>query len=183
MKINNQKIGFSNKRALLIALTAVIILGAIYSGYLYLGQQEKSRDTANVSLTGVNYGPATDEQKAAGDRQKVETISGANNQDAASPGDTALSVRFTAINQVDGQLQVRTLIDSVVSGAGLCTLTLVKDGVMITKQSDVQAGPSTSTCKGFTVAVGELSPGAWKLAVKVAAGSQKGSVNQSYTVQ
>lgn len=180
MKINKSK----SKSPLKVIIVLAVILAAVAGAALvYAYTQHKSENIPGSAQSGVDYNPPSDEQKAAGDQQKEETINQTDNGNQGSSGTGQdIGVSFTALNQSGDQLQIRTLIDTV-SSTGVCTLTLVKDGVTVTKQSDIQAGPTSSTCKGFNVPLSELSPGSWQVTVQATIGSQKGSATQAYTVQ
>jgi len=179
------------KRNAIIIFTAVsLILVALVCALLlpdsplsiFPRQQGKSSDSFDLSNP-------TSEQKKAGEEQKKATAIPSKDTKSTTPtpnvapdSSGAFGVSFTALSQVDGQLQVRNLINSI-SNSGTCTLTLTKGTSTVVKQSGIQPGPSSSTCKGFDVPTSELSVGVWQVNVSVSIGSQGGGSSKTITIQ
>ncbi|NCQ54256.1 hypothetical protein COV88_00385 [Candidatus Saccharibacteria bacterium CG11_big_fil_rev_8_21_14_0_20_41_19] len=172
MKINKRK---SNKKIITIITSSMIILAVLYCTVAYFND-----------LFPFNSDKATNEQKDAGEDQKKSTAVPADGKDTTPKGNTStdgiIAVDFTSFNQSTEQIQIRSLIEAV-SNSGSCTLTMVKDGVTVTKTSGIQAGPTTSTCEGFNISIGELSPGDWQTTLSVEIGTRKGSATKTYKVQ
>ena len=177
MKIKKKKETSTLKKTLIVVASLLLVGSMTYLVYgLVAHKNSQKNDTPPNS---IDYTPPTDEQKAAGDRQKEETTK--EPRDEITGDNRAINVTFTALNQVEGQVQIRTLIDAV-SSDGNCTLTLTKSGTTVTKQSGIQAGPNTSTCMGFNIPVSELSPGTWTVSANVVIGTQKGNATKDFTV-
>ena len=181
MKINKDHRFFTPKKLLITLVIIVLGLGSYVAYAIFSASRQSSTREFQDS---INYEPPTDEQKEAGDKQKEETIS--KNDDAASASNNDqrqdIKVSYTALNQADGQLLVRALIDTVTND-GVCALTLTKGDVVVTKTAGTQSGPSSSTCKGFNVLVSELSSGEWTVQLQVEVGTRQGKVLQKVTVQ
>ena len=186
MKLKNKNTHLSKVKLILIVVIFLVILaGGIVAAYTV----NKANNTANeqnktnkTSPGGVNYGDPTNEQKQSGIDLKGNTQ---NDQPAVTKPGEPINVVMTALNpptSTNPSLQIRVRIDTLTSN-GICTLTLTKGRTVITKQSGIQAGPTTSTCQGFDVAGSELSSGSWNAALKVASNNQEGSVSQMFTVQ
>lgn len=182
------KIKQKNTKKLYIALAvvAVIITGLSYyvftlNGNLF-GWKFRSDETSSI-----NMDPPTKEQVKAGEDTKQETVE----SDQGKPGtgdDTptpdpsgALTVGFSAVNQNDGKLQVRIMIDEVLS-SGECTLTLTNGNKTVTKTAAVYPTASITTCQGFDVPVSELSNGAWNVTIAVTSGDRNGQSTTSIQV-
>lgn len=187
MKINTSH----KKRNVIIIAGTVSLLVAALAAALLLPNSPISITHKQQDKTGssIDYNKPTTEQKSAGEEQKKATAVPSQDTKTTTPApnttpDTsgAFGVSFTALSQVDGQVLVRNLIDTV-SNSGTCTLTLTKGASTVVKQSDIQAGPSSSTCKGFNVPTSELSVGVWQVNVSVAIGSQRSSASKTITVQ
>ena len=178
-----QKSKSSPQRKIIIILVAIILV-ALGSAAVY-ARYNSSQDSNNPSNDGTttnetNLDPATDEQKQAGDEQKQNSADSETNEEENT--DT-LSVTITAFNQNGTQVQIRSLINEV-SSAGSCVLTLENNkGIVITKTSDIQAQPSSSSCKGFDLTTDEVTPGTWKATISVTIGSQTGNANKTLTIQ
>lgn len=183
------------KKIVLISLGAIIILALLAAGYLYvlkgtvfgwspLPKEEKSDQ--------IDYNKPSPEQLKAGQDTKKQSIdnkigSGGSDQPPApvpqSNGKSKVEVSITAAEQVGSLLQIRTIISAVAS-SGVCTLTLEKSGQpTVTKTADVQSGPSTSTCKGFDVNVGEITAGNWQATIVYESTTLTGSTSKTITVK
>jgi len=167
---------------ILIAVLLVLLGGAAVYAKFYAPTSTTPTSDDSTQTDQTNLDPATDEQKQAGDDQKQ------TNADAAADTDTGettgtVGVTITYFNQNGSQIQIRTLIDEVTS-TGSCTLTLEKsDGTIVTKTSDIQAQPSSSSCKGFDLTTAEITPGTWKATISVKIGTQTGNANETKTIQ
>lgn len=83
----------------------------------------------------------------------------------------------------DGTLTIRNTIDQHTT-SGTCTLTLTNSqtGKVVTKTADIIANPSSSTCKGFSIPVSELSPGKWRIAIDMVSGSSRGTLEATVNI-
>lgn len=184
MKINttrNRK--YKNKKMLLASLGLLLILGLATGAYFVLRpksnqaiEQTSQENSAPSSNQDVNNDAPTDEQVESGNRQKQDSVTN------ETPQSENIAVIFTAVNQTESTLQVRVLLEPLVSDSGECILTLSKQNERIVKTAGVQALASSSTCRGFDVALGELSAGTWNLNVAVHSGSLSGSNSQEITI-
>jgi hypothetical protein len=159
------------KHKLAIALLALAAVAAGFTAY------SLAVSRADNSKASRSFGDApTDEQLSAGDdiadRTKTQSDGGSDPNAVGSDrppaptpapdgGKSIVKVTIASVNQNDGVLQIRTLISAVAS-TGSCTLTLVNEGVTITRTAQIQALPSSATCKGFDIALSELSVGPWQ---------------------
>lgn len=131
-----------------------------------------------IALAGVTYAYALSNNFFAADTQNEQSIqpSSVNNPvpDGPNPtndnketlgeetvppvaGDRSVTITTASVNS--NTLQIRVLIQGVVSG-GTCDLSVVQnDAVVLTESVEVQPGPSSSTCKGFDVSVVNLPVG------------------------
>lgn len=169
MQIKHKNMTLKHKLAIVLLATAVIAAG--FSTYALVF----NRGDNNTASRSFGDAP-TGEQLSAGDdiadRTKTQSDSGndpnavgSDRPPAPTPdpdgGKSIVKVTIASVNQNDGVLQIRTLISAVTS-TGSCTLTLVKEGVTITRTAQIQALPSSATCKGFDIALSELSVGPWQ---------------------
>lgn len=180
MQINKKQSSNTSKKILIIVLAAAATAAVAYGVYLMYFAPKPATNTGPQDT--INYEPPTDEQKAAGDRQKEETINKTDDNNDPPNGEDSISVSYTAVNQTDGQLLVRALIGAV-SNDGTCSLTLTKGDAVVKKTAGMQSGPNSSTCKGFNISVSELSPGNWTILLQVKIGSEQGKISQTFTVQ
>lgn len=188
MRIYNQNKNYKKRMVIITSLIAALLIGgAVFAWFSplvpFFGNKSQEIRPENT----VDYSKPSTEQKNTGEAQKTSTT--VPNQDtktttpSTQPANTSdFNVTFSALNQVAGTIQIRSLIDAV-SDNGTCMLTLTKGTATVTKQSGLQAGPSSSTCKGFDISTGELSPGTWRVSLSVAIDARNGSVSKDLTVQ
>jgi len=123
--------------------------------------------------------PATTEQVNDGAAIKKSTIDNSN-LDADSNKD---SINISATYSQDSSyLKISTIIQTITS-TGNCSLILSKGSTVIDKQVDVQALPSYSTCKGFSIPIDTLSSGVWKAAVNFTDGPISASTSIDITIK
>jgi len=182
------KINRSNKTPTKITATiiAIVVLASIatYAAFSYLHQKDSPTNTAQQkkSPEGIDYNQPTKEQQAAGTVQKNQAQTQAQSDKASTTNSNGkVTVTIPSIMSSDGQVRISTLIEAVTND-GTCTLSLSKDGTVVTKQSGIQAGPSSSTCKGFTIPTSELSSGQWQATIQVQTGNEMGSATKVFQV-
>jgi len=169
IKLNTQK---SKRKKVLSILVLCIIAGVILyyifvmNGSLFGWQfrKEAPSETANLNTP-------TDEEIQAGEATKQQAIENESSDDRQTS--SSLTVGFTALNQNEDSLQIRTVIQEVVAN-GICTLTLTKDSQTVTKTAPTYPTASVSTCQGFDVPVSELSSGTWNVKIEVSADGKTG---------
>jgi hypothetical protein len=153
-------------RTIIYLLLAAVVTGAAGWGvYSYLSR------SANVASQDIQS-PATKDQIEAGQTIKDTSIKNGGQTGSDRPpapssqadGKDKVEVMITAANQTDTQLQVRTMI-STVTTTGSCTLVLSQGDTRITRDANVQAASSTTTCMGFDIPISELGSGSWNLTV------------------
>lgn len=159
------------------AILAIAVIGCCLAVFYFrLPLFGLNKPTQNDSHN-INYDAPTEDQKKAGENIKKSTI---DNTDKQKSGD--FSVSFTSVSQTDNYLRIRSLITAV-SNTGICTLVLTKGDSTITNTSDIQAGPSSSTCQGFDVLISELSSGNWQAVLTVEINGSSSEITRSITVQ
>lgn len=181
MKIEKNK----HKKWLYIVIAIVILAAGSVTIYAYTHRQRPTAVTNNEPISDpnrnkVDLGSATTDQQQAGKDIKKETVDGSN-QPAPSPG-TSIPVIISAASQNGSMLQVRSLIQSVISD-GTCSLELSHNGQKVSKSSGVQAMSSSSTCQGFDIPTSELSPGTWTIQLTISAKEGTGVATRTVDIQ
>jgi cytoskeletal protein RodZ len=181
----------SVKKSLLIGIAILVILGLSALAYVYLFSGTLFGWSNNPqSTSSINYEPPTQEQKdegnAAKDSFNDKYYPTADDQKDTSDDSTTpskdVSIIISSTTQTSDAIQIRTIIQSVNSGA--CKLTMTKEGQpTITREAETQNLGSYSTCKGFDVPLSELQAGSWNAIVDYKNGSEAGSANQKIEVQ
>lgn len=181
MKLKQKK----SKKPLLITVgvVALLVIGACiyifgFNGSIF-GWQFRKESTTNLN-------PPSKEESQAGQQTKEASVEAA--QGKPSTGDDTptsdsgmLSVEFSAVNQNQGTLQVRLMIQEVLAD-GTCTLTLTQDSHAVTKEAALYPTANISTCQGFDIPVSELSAGMWNIAIDIASGSKKGQATTTIQI-
>lgn len=179
------------KKKILIACSigALLLIGAIVVARQ--ANMWPSSTTPQTTLT-----PATDEQKKDGEQTKTDTIQDTNSKETSGSGSdqplppvtdeatntSTVLVDITSTSQDGTIYKIGVLIQAQLS-SGQCTLTLKKGTQIYTSSVDIQALPSTSTCKGFNVPLDQLSAGKWMATVNVVSGSTNGTASREVVVQ
>lgn len=163
------QINKNNKRkiVLIVTLVAVCAAGIVYSAYALKIPPFAQRDNRTINLD-----KPTEEEVQAGIDIKNKS-NGDNSQTGSDPAlppkeitdssNKSVNVAITAANIEGSTLRIRTLIQYVTS-TGNCTLTLTGPQQKIySATANVQALPSSSTCRGFDVPLSDISSGEWKI--------------------
>jgi len=175
IKIQKDKTSL-RRRTVLISLAVLVVILAGIGGYWYLQSKNTSSDTNTPK-------PATKEQIDSGNSIKESTVdsstkTGKPSSTSDAPTESTDGSVVVSIPYADST-RLTVLIQGIVSGA--CTLTLEGNGQTITKTANIQSGPSSSTCEGFSY--GPLGAGTWTATVSVKTSSATGSATQSITVK
>jgi len=144
-------------------------------------------NTPRQSDNSVNYTPLSEEEKQTGEDIKEQIV---NDEEDKPQGSDPLpqpepqndgSKPIVGVNVVaainNGEnYRVQTFIQAVTNN-GQCTLSITDStGKAYSAVTDVQALPSSSTCKGFTIPNDELSSGKWIIDLRFENESLRGSV-------
>jgi hypothetical protein len=165
------------------ALAAVVltILAVAVGAYVLLNKSNQPP----VQKPHVDLSPATSDQIKAGNEIKKQSIEQATKpnvgSDSAQSSSTPLATQITAASVEGDTLYIRNDISGIYE-TGTCTLTLTKDGTVVTKTAGVQALPQSSTCKGFNVKTSELSSGNWTIKIFVTIEGQTATATGSVKV-
>lgn len=184
IKSTNSKRKLSRRWIMIIAVLATALLAAGVVTYTYIkGNNDKTTlndsKSENSSSNKVNYDPPTNEEKAAGDKQKSESV----NAEPSTDQSNNLDVTFSAVNQNDDVVQIRTMIQGVIQGS--CSLTVVNGSQSKTFTSSTQLLANASTCSGFDISTSDIGTGKWdiKLTVTSNDNAKKGETTTMLTVK
>lgn len=165
MKTNRKPKKHISTLFILIALVALAIGG--YFLWRYKFNQPKPIDGDNVTTQKIDLNPPTTDQKAASEAQKAS-----NNTLVQS---TTFTASITAFLNGD-TVRVQSIITGAISNSGTCELTLMNNGIIVTKTASTLALPASSTCQGFDINRSELSTGTWAITLVVIIGSETTTV-------
>ena len=164
----------NTKKVVLIGLLITSLLLLTTASMFYF----KAGPFAAKNNDSINLDKPTNEQIDAGQAAKNQAINQANKQDTNTGSDPApapqpiegsdkktVHMEITTANQTTSNLQIRTLIQAVVS-TGDCNLSMKGPlGRTYTAKAGVYALASSSTCKGFDIPLDQLTAGAWTITV------------------
>lgn len=182
--IKNNRYSSGKKKVLVGAAFILIIIAGITVYYLSTSGNKKGPSVQSsdntTKLNDVNLTPPTSDEVKAGNETKKSTVEQSSST-ASTNGNQPFTTTITAANQNGNLLQIRVLIETL-STSGTCDLTLTQGSKSVTKSSDIQANASSSTCKGFDVAVSGLTSGVWNITIKVTIGSQISTTTGTVTI-
>ncbi len=185
MKIKKQSSLKSKKVVipLLILLVALVTAGAFFAINYNNDQNAAKISKKDRGINSIDYGAPTKEQQDAGNDTDPDNP-GSDRPLPPRPqedGKSLVDMSITSANNDGSSFKVGTLI-SVVDDSGKCTLTLSKGAEKVVKEVGVQALPSSSTCKGFTIPMSELSKGEWTLAIRFENETLTGTATQKVEI-
>lgn len=190
MKINKMR-HTTNVRA----LTGVVFVVAICALYLAIAYQNSLWPF--VSKEAFNTEPPSASQVDAGKQQKSQSADIGNSTKQNSGSDPApqpsqptdgstptvgFNIVSASVNSSSNILHIRTMLQTVTS-SGTCKLTMTgPEGKVFTATTDIQAGPSSSSCQGFDIPVSSLSPGAWDISIQYESDTATGLATKEITL-
>lgn len=158
----------NKKKIVIVGILAIVFVAASALAWYFLTQTG-----SKPSVRGVDYNPATEEQKQSGsDAKKAFTDKAYPSESTPpqpSPDSSKRSVDLSVTNHGpnEGVYQFRTLISTTSSG-GTCKLTMASPGRQeITKTLGTQVVGTYSVCAGyFDIPLSELAGATWKVTIK-----------------
>lgn len=191
MKLNKKHLSKKQKITIVIVAVIIVIAGGVGAAAYY-----RVGPFSQATTTSQDQAP-TDEQKQSGDSAKKITVEsdqksegkGSNTGSDPLPeptptenGKSTVGAEISAANQTSSTLQVRTFIQTV-SSSGVCNLSMTgPNGTSYSASAEVQAMPSSTTCKGFDIPLSSLSPGSWSITVNFESETLTASATKAITV-
>lgn len=167
---NDSRMGKHASRKKWVALpVAVLLLGVLaffglekagITHFYGAADVDEATEQAPAPVSSIDYSPAktTDND----DIESKKETGAITEQPPAPTNDTAIQITYIANGQDEekGPLLIRTLLGGV--GEGTCTITLTRDDVTKTKETNVVQQNNTFSCN-FDIAYDELSQGEWNI--------------------
>jgi len=174
------------KKIVLLFILLALVVG---STVLALYYTQKSDDAAPGNDSAAVNGEPKFSPSTKGDVDTTAKQPGSTPVPKPTPppqegGESTVSMEITAANQNDSSVAIRTLIKTITS-QGVCKLTIeaTDSGKTYRSSADVQALPSSTTCKGFSVLTSELGSGEWNITVAYESESVKGDATRKIIVR
>lgn len=167
MKYSTTKKSLVKRRVFYIMTLLVLCLGIVLGYLLLSGQLFKHNEAQTPSQSTTTEDSSDADDITPTDTPQTDSPLKTNPETSGEQAVVNPIVTISANNQTKTTYQVRAFVNTVTS-KGTCTLTMEKGQQKIIRTSDVQAGPSFTTCKGFDLPLSELSTGDWVLTVMFA---------------
>lgn len=202
MQIKKQK--KSNKKPLIIVIIVLLLIaiGGVCA-YLYLSnkpnngqnqsnteksESKKSDNTDDSKTKSSDTNTESSDKKSDKSDTNNESVDGNANktpvkyENYTPPANNELSGTVNYAAAVDDTLVIRTTINQLVHN-GTCKLTMSGPrGQSYSNESNIVANPSTSSCSGFNIPLGQLAAsasarsGTWKINISINAEDKTGSL-------
>lgn len=177
MKVSNKNT--TNKKIVpivVISAVLILILGALYvfvvRGYApWSDGQDQNQSPTQEQIDSAN---TTKQETIEGSDASSSSSKNPQTDNQPSRNDIKASIPYADASRIT------VLIEGVLEGT--CTLTLSNGSNTTTQTVDIQAGPSSSTCKGFSFNPA-LTSGSWRASVSVTAGTLTGSAEKVIEVR
>lgn len=162
-----------NRRPLIVALVAVVLLGTAVAGFAYKRHFD-SKPTSYDKKPHIDYSPATPEEKADSEQHKTDS---AKKEDTPPATDTiTVTPVIVDASQYDNQIEVRAYTGGVFEDGGTCTIAFTKGTLKVTKQVPAAKDATTTRCTNLDVSRTEFSqPGQWTAIVSYSSPTAQGS--------
>lgn len=165
-----------NKKTVAFILFVIALLVA--GGLFLVNKKDQKSDTP---VTGINFGPPTEQEKAEAEqhkeevRKRLEQEQNANNQPQSGTKSVTPLISSWGQNPDTNNLEVAGFIPEIYEDGGKCTLTLTRNGQTITKDSSAHKDVSRTSCQPFAISQDSLTPGTWSATLKYASSTATGS--------
>lgn len=186
MRINKQKI--TRRNITIAAIVILLLIGTGVAAWALMGgfgsDNADNNDTKPENT--VDYESATEEQKKAGSKAKEDFIDreygSPSPQPSQSPALSNIAVTITSAGQFDGNLQIRTIIETLKIN-GVCQLTMSREGSEpVIRSAGTQVMGTYSVCQGFDIPTSGLRKGQWNLKVEYSNDGSGGSAERKVDI-
>lgn len=178
--VKNKKL-LGKKFIIIAALVVTVLAVGFYVGQddFRKGSSASERDISS-QVNKVDYGPPTEEEASAGDKQKRENIQRNQLEENTSKPNSAQVVLVDA-SQYGDTIEIRSYVANVFEDGGTCTAIVTKNGEpQITKSSTGFRDAKTTQCGTITIPRTALSSsGSWQVIVKYESSSASGQSSSS----
>lgn len=121
----------------------------------------------------VNYDPPTPQDKTENDQHKDELV---QQQQQTPPPSSNVTPIITSYGQYNGNIEVSSIVPSIIEDGGTCTLTATMGSNKVTKQTTAIRNAQDTTCPTFTIPRSEFAaPGNWTINVKYSSAKYSGT--------
>ncbi len=171
----------------LIVSAFVLIVVALGVAYFYQSGDRTSIGPVknnNSSDTRIDLEEPTSDQINAGNNSKKQVVENDLKNNAKNSMQMSTQLTITSTNASTSTLQIRVLIQDIVSD-GTCSLKMTNDktNAVVAQSADVQPLPGGAACKGFDVALDQLKDStSWNIHVDYVGDKFSGETSKDITV-
>ncbi|MEI7674229.1 MAG: hypothetical protein WCI60_00635 [bacterium] len=160
----------------------VILLMLCVAIFIYASRTNDTKKTGDP-INKVNYGPPTETEKSAGDKQKDLNSSkeSAIRSSQANGQYGKAQVVVVDANQYFENVEVRAYISNVYETGGTCSAQFTSDGSSITGNSSATKDATTTQCGSIVIPRTKFpSGGRWQLIVSYSSPTSMGVSSSQY---
>lgn len=181
IRVKTMKIDRKNSyRKIILAATAVAALFALIVAGYFIWDSRTSEDR-NIK-NGVDYSPATDEDKALNDERK-RTLPESTRQEESGTGTSGGSKKvvtpvISAWSQEGGtgtDLKINGYVPEIIETNGSCTVTLTKGSTTASTSKSALQNAQNTSCGQLIIPYTQLSPGLWQAVLSYSSSMSAGS--------
>ena len=158
---------------ILLSITGYVLISYKFKFWPFIQNQfntaTEEQKTAGQDIKKRSLNDASNKSEKESSGQKSKTLQGSDPSPEPTPSSNGkkptvgVSITTTTVDKDSNTLYIRSLIQTI-SSSGRCTLSMHNtSGQTYSNSVELQAGPSTSSCKGFNVPLSQLSPGKWTI--------------------
>jgi hypothetical protein len=173
-----------NRRLLVLGLAIIAVLALAGGGYAAWSSHRasmanKAADSTELTVSGINYSPPTDQEKQDADDSKQKALDQASRGDNPSTGTREVSVTITSAQQNGDQVLVRAYVSGVTEDGGTCTATFSNGTDTVVKTSQGVQDATTTICSPLQLPRSELpAAGNWSIVVSYKSSAAMGVSNK-----
>lgn len=174
MRSTKQK---SSKTKLWI-IGGILLAVAIVAATLFVLRDDKTTPAADNTDNGIDYSPATEEEKADSDRQK-EVDAGRDD----TPQTNNVTPVIVDAKQYGGEIEVRAYVPGIIEDGGACTITITKGQSTVVRRTEGAQDATNTNCGSIAIPRSEFSSaGQWSVVVSYSSAKYSGS-SQAVTLE
>jgi hypothetical protein len=181
LKIKIMKIKITKKLIVISATAlAVAVVGVLFT--IRANHQASQVVLAPDNTDGINYEPATEEEKQQAEDNK-DKLTDRINQESQQPTGSKrqVNVQITSAEQTgSGEIEIYAYVSGVTENGGTCTALFTKDGEKVAKTSVGVQDATTTLCTPIRFPKTELpSTGNWSIVMGYTSSVAEGSSSPS----
>ena len=158
------------------AILGAILLVLGIASYIYNRSSDKDGKPSNASSQGIDYSPATDNEKQESNDRKEQAADREEVPEPPSGNKQAVTPVIVDASQYAGQIEVRSYVPGIYEEGGTCTIRFTKGAQSVSKSVPASKDATTTRCANLAVPRSEFSEaGEWSVVVTYSSSAAEGS--------